>query len=65
MTPKQMEVIEETENKVVLCGYGYDSMGSSFADYGLTIWFQGDDVERCILHLHDRNVDIEYLPWTE
>lgn len=65
MAPKQMKIIEETANKIVLRGYGHDQMGSSFADYGLTIWYQGEEVEKCILHMHDRNVDIEYLPWTE
>lgn len=65
MAPKQMKVIEETENKVILRGYGQDPMGASFADYGLTIFYNGEEVEKCILHMHDRNIDIEYLPWTE
>ncbi len=61
MAPKQMKVIKETGDKIVLRGYGYDAMGASFADYGLTINFKNGEVEKCILHMHDRNVDIEYL----
>ena len=61
MAPKQMKIIQETKDKVVLRGYGYDNMGSSFADYGLSIYYKNDIVEKCILHMHDRSVDIEYL----
>jgi hypothetical protein len=40
---------------------GQDMMGDSFADDGLSINFTNGQVSKCILHLHDRNVDIEYL----
>jgi hypothetical protein len=62
MAPKQMKVIQETEAKIVLRGYGQDMMGSSFADYGLTINKENGKLKNCILHMHDRSVDIEYLP---
>lgn len=61
MAPKQMDIIQQTEEQVVLRGYGYDNMGSSFADYGLTIHFENGEVNECILHMHDRGVDIKYL----
>lgn len=62
MAPKQMKVIEQTNDKIVLRGYGHDAMGGSFADYGLTIKLKNGELENCILHMHDRGVDIEYLP---
>ncbi len=62
MAPKQMKVIDQTNNKIVLRGYGQDAMGASFADYGLTIKLKNGEFENCILHMHDRGVDIEYLP---
>jgi hypothetical protein len=62
MAPKQMKVIAQTNEKIVLRGYGHDAMGASFADYGLTIKLKKGEVENCILHMHDRGVDIEYLP---
>ncbi len=62
MAPKQMKVIEQTNDKIVLRGYGTDAMGASFADYGLTIKLKNGELENCILHMHDRGVDIEYLP---
>ena len=61
MAHKQMKVLEETVDKIVLRGYGQDQMGGLFADYGLTIVFENEKVVKCILHLHDRAVDIEYL----
>jgi len=61
MAPKQMKIIQQEYDRVVLKGYGYDNMGSSFADYGLSVYYKNDIVEKCILHMHDRSVDIEYL----
>jgi len=62
MAPKQMRIIiQQSENKIVLRGFGNDAMGASFVDYGLTINFKNGEVINCILHMHDRGVDIEYL----
>lgn len=62
MAPKQMKIIKETNDKIVLRGYGHDAMGASFSDYGLTINLKNGELYNCILHMHDRGVDIEYLP---
>ena len=62
MAPKQMKIIKETNDKIVLRGYGHDAMGASFSDYGLTINLKNGELYKCILHMHDRGVDIEYLP---
>lgn len=62
MAPKQMKVIDSNDNKIVLRGYGQDAMGASFSDYGLTINLKNGELFNCILHMHDRGVDIEYLP---
>ncbi len=65
MAPKQMRVSDQTNDKIELRGYGQDILGNSFADYGLTIEFKNGTVEKCILHMYDRNVDIEYLKTQE
>lgn len=65
MSPKQMKVIQQTNDKIVLRGYGRDTLGSSFADYGLTVHMKNGAIEKCILHMFDRNVDIEYLKTKE
>jgi hypothetical protein len=60
MAPKPMKVVNVHSNRIVLRGFGSDMFGNSFSDYGLTIHFSDNEVEKCILHMHDRNVDIEY-----
>lgn len=61
MAPKQMKLIGADNEKIQLKGYGYDAMGTSFADYGLTIIQNDGNIEKCILHMFDRGVDIVYL----
>ena len=61
MAPKQMKVIQSSDDKIVLRGYGHDARGA-FADYCLTINLKNGEIANCILHMHDREVDIEYLP---
>lgn len=61
MAPKQMKIIEKNSNKIVLRGWGQDSMGESYANYGLTINLKNNIVSNCIIHIYDRNVDIKYL----
>lgn len=58
MAPKQMRIVKQDENKVELRGFGYDPMGEPFSDYGLTIHYRGASIDRIVLHLHDRGVDI-------
>lgn len=61
MAPKQMKIKQADENKTELIGFGSDSMGFSFTDYGLTVFHSNGKITKCILHMFDRNVDIEYL----
>lgn len=61
MAPKQMKLIGADSEKIQLKGYGRDQMGASFADYGLTIFHDNGNIEKCVLHMYDRGVDIEYL----
>lgn len=61
IAPKQMMLVESDNQKIQLKGYGKDEFGAAFSDYGLTIHHNDGIIEKCILHMHDRNVDIEYL----
>lgn len=61
MAPKQMKLQQMDNEKIVLKGYGRDAYGASFADYGLTIYHDDGNIEKCVLHMFDRGVDIEYL----
>ena len=61
MSPKPMKIISHSLHKIVLRGYGCDTMGGSFSDYGLSIILLNGETDKIILHMHDRNLDIEYL----
>jgi hypothetical protein len=61
MAPKQMKIIEQSNDKIVLRGFGQDNTGASFADYGLTINYLNGQINKCYLHLYDRQIIIEYL----
>jgi hypothetical protein len=66
MATKPMMIVNIDENSVELRGVGEDIFGNSFDDYGLTIHFDEEgEPEKCILHMHDRNIDIEYLKEVE
>ena len=67
MSPKPMRIISKTNDKIILRGYNVEAM-SPFgwvdfdgSDYGLTINLKSGQIENCILHMHDRNIDIVYL----
>jgi len=60
MAPKQMKLQLIENNRIQLIGYGRDAYGASFSDYGLTIYHSEGVIEKCILHMYDRGVDIEY-----
>lgn len=60
MAPKQMKIIEENSDKIFLRGFGTDSMGASFADYGITLHKQNGTIDKVTLHMFDRNTEIVY-----
>lgn len=61
MTPKQMRIVDRTDELIKLKGYGFDAMGESFGDYGLDIYLKNNEIEKVILFMYDRDVYIEYF----
>lgn len=68
MAPKQMRIIDAqppivggTLGLVSLRGYGYDMMGSPYSDYAIDLIFNGKEIEKVILKMLDRNIELEYL----
>lgn len=70
MAPKPMKIISVNNNLVELRGYGYDetalAMGAppseaSFADYGVFLKIEKNEIKRIQLNMYDRNVCIVYL----
>jgi|SRR5690606_21932851 len=61
MAPKQMKLIQADREKISLRGYGADQMANPFSDYGITIFHDNGNIIKCVLHMFDRNINIEYL----
>lgn len=71
MSDKPMLVVNKTFNKIELRGYPIEAQGPfgwvyvDYRDYGLTVFYKNDEVEKCVLHMFDRNIDIEYMSFGE
>ena len=61
MAPKQMRIISVDHNTITLRGFGFDSMGNSFSDYGIDVYLIDKKIDKIILKMFDRNIDIEYI----
>lgn len=61
MAPKRMRIVKVDNNIVQLRGYGFDSMGESFSDYGVVLLMEENEISRVQLNMFDRNISIVYL----
>ena len=61
IAPKRMHIINVAGNIVQLRGYGFDMMGASFADYGVSLLIENGAISRAQLDMYDRNISIVYL----
>ncbi|MBO5141390.1 MAG: hypothetical protein J6C46_00035 [Clostridia bacterium] len=67
MQPKLMEMITDTGDKILLHGITLRTQGMVVydnKDYGITLHLKNRNVVKCVLHLYDRGVDIEYDEFT-
>lgn len=66
MSDKPMRVVSQSPDKIELRGYLLDAMGPfgwvevDYNDYGLTVYLTNGNVEKCVFHMFDRGVDLEY-----
>lgn len=61
MAPKRLRIIHADNNIIQLRGYGFDMMGGSFADYGVVLLIDNNEISRVQLNMYDRNISIVYL----
>ena len=61
MEPKPMVIVTQNDRLIDMIGYGYDQMGDSLSNYGLTLYLTKQNVEIVVLTMYDRNVQIAYL----
>lgn len=66
MSPKPMLVVNSNEHRILLQGYPVEAM-SPFgyveidqSDYGMELFLKDDEIEKCRLHMYDRDVFIDY-----
>lgn len=66
MSDKPMKIIRKTENMVELRGFPIEAMSPlgwqkvDNSNYGLVVYYKNGNVEKCILHMYERNTYIEY-----
>lgn len=60
MSPKQMKIISVVDNNIEFRGFGYDSMGNNFSDYGIIVVLDGLKIDYLVLNMYDRNISIIY-----
>lgn len=61
MSPKQMRIVKQKDDCIELRGYGTDAMGFPFDNYGMSVYHDGNQIMKCVLHMFDRKTDLEYL----
>ena len=67
MSDKPMRIVSQTPEKVVLRGYPLQAispfgwMEVDYRDYGITIYYRNGQIDKCVFHMHDRNIDLEYM----
>lgn len=66
MSDKPMKVVRKTDSSVELRGFPIEAQTPfgwqevDYRDYGLIVYYKNGQVEKCVLHMYDRNVRIEY-----
>lgn len=66
MSDKPMRIISKTADKIELRGFPIEAQTPfgwqevDYRDYGLTVYYSNGRVSKCVLHMFDRNVDLEY-----
>lgn len=68
MQPKLMVMVADTGDTIELRGVQLKAMGTvayDNKDYGITLYARNRQVVKCVLHLYDRGVDIEYDEFTK
>lgn len=66
MSDKPMKVIHKTANTIELRGFPVEAQSPfgwqevDYSDYGFVVYYKNGHVDKCVLHMYDRNTYIEY-----
>jgi hypothetical protein len=67
MSDKPMKVVSKSADKVELRGFPIEAQSPfgwqevDYRDYGFVIYYKNGQVEKCVLHMYDRNIRLEYM----
>jgi len=67
MSDKPMKVVSKSDNVTELRGFPIEAQSPfgwqevDYSDYGFTVYYKNGTVEKCVLHMYDRNIRIEYM----
>ncbi len=67
MSDKPMKVVSKSADKVELRGFLIEAQSPfgwqevNYGDYGFVIYYNNGKVNKCVLHMYDRNVRLEYM----
>lgn len=66
ISDKPMRIVRKTADKVELRGFPIEAQTPfgwqevDYRDYGFTVYYTNGKISKCVLHMFDRNVDLEY-----
>lgn len=69
MAPKRMRIVSKNDHIIEMRGYGYDEKAlewgaplsdASFANYGIVLLIENEEIKRIQLNMYDRNISIVY-----
>lgn len=66
MSDKPMKLIRKTDGMAEFRGFPIEAQTPfgwqevDYSDYGLTVYYTNDEISKCVLHMYDRGVDLEY-----
>lgn len=67
MSDKPMRIVSKTADKVELRGFPIEAQTPfgwqevDYRDYGFTIHYTNGKISKCMLHMFDRGIDLEYM----
>lgn len=67
MSDKPMKVVRKTDSFIELRGFPIEAQSPfgwqevDYRDYGFVVYYKNGEIEKCVLHMYDRNIRIEYM----
>lgn len=71
MSDKPMKVVTKSADMVELRGFPIEARSPfgwqevDYSDYGFVVYYKNGQVEKCVLHMYDRKIRLEYITKSE